>query len=191
MSDRCKHEPCSRWPCGHSNHLPRLQGHLGQGSCLPLSDIFCLSFVSVSSLGTTRVTFSPGSIGQLYSVDSDILSSTSHAHQEDLECTAHRSCGNEDEHEPAIRPPIWSILVYMLLVETLNIDDKALRQRFGPLEILIRCIDLRPVDLCTSQDHCTTGLSLICSIRFLMNLSNAFDDLFSHEIATLPPNRNV
>jgi hypothetical protein len=36
----------------------------------------------------------------------------------------------DDEQEPAVRPPIWSILVYMLLVETLNIDDEAL-QRFG------------------------------------------------------------
>jgi hypothetical protein len=37
----------------------------------------------------------------------------------------------DDEQEPAVQPPIWSILVYMLLVETLNIDDEALRQRFG------------------------------------------------------------
>ena len=46
----------------------------------------------------------------------------------------------DDEQEPAIQPPIWSILVYILLVETFNIDDDALRQRFGlfiPLEIQI------------------------------------------------------
>ena len=36
-----------------------------------------------------------------------------------------------DEQEPAIQPPIWSILMYILLVETLNIDDDNLRQRFG------------------------------------------------------------
>ncbi|KAI0272872.1 hypothetical protein BGY98DRAFT_1099750 [Russula aff. rugulosa BPL654] len=37
----------------------------------------------------------------------------------------------DEEQEPAIRPPIWSILVYILLVETLNIDDDNLRKRFG------------------------------------------------------------
>ena len=42
-----------------------------------------------------------------------------------------RFCLRPDEQEPAIGPPIWSILVYMLLVETLNIDDEALRQIFG------------------------------------------------------------
>jgi hypothetical protein len=36
-----------------------------------------------------------------------------------------------EEQEPAIQPPIWSVIVYMLLVETLNIDDDDLRQRFG------------------------------------------------------------
>lgn len=37
----------------------------------------------------------------------------------------------DDEHEPAVQLPIWSVLVYMLLVETLDIDDEALRQIFG------------------------------------------------------------
>jgi hypothetical protein len=37
----------------------------------------------------------------------------------------------DEEQEPAVQPPIWSILVYMLLVETLNIDDETLRQRLG------------------------------------------------------------
>jgi hypothetical protein len=35
---------------------------------------------------------------------------------------------HDDEQEPSIRPPIWSTLAYMLLVETLNIDDDDLRQ---------------------------------------------------------------
>ncbi|KAI0249879.1 hypothetical protein BJV78DRAFT_633542 [Lactifluus subvellereus] len=35
--------------------------------------------------------------------------------------------------EPAARPrpPIWSMLVYMLLTETLNVSDETLRQKFG------------------------------------------------------------
>ena len=37
----------------------------------------------------------------------------------------------DDEQEPAIQPPIWSVVVYMLLVETLNIDDDDLRQQLG------------------------------------------------------------
>ena len=37
----------------------------------------------------------------------------------------------DDEHEPASRLPIWSVLVYMLLVETLEVDDETLRQIFG------------------------------------------------------------
>ena len=37
----------------------------------------------------------------------------------------------DDEHEPAVRLPIWSVLMYMLLVETLDVDDEALRQIFG------------------------------------------------------------
>lgn len=37
----------------------------------------------------------------------------------------------DEEQEPAVQPPIWSVLMYMLLVETFNIDDEALRQRLG------------------------------------------------------------
>jgi hypothetical protein len=37
----------------------------------------------------------------------------------------------DDEQEPAVQPPIWSILVYMLLVETRGVQDEDLRQRFG------------------------------------------------------------
>jgi hypothetical protein len=37
----------------------------------------------------------------------------------------------DEKHEPAIQPPIWSVIVYMLLVETLDIDDDDLRQRLG------------------------------------------------------------
>ena len=37
----------------------------------------------------------------------------------------------DDERKPAVKLPIWSVLVYMLLVETLNIGDEALRQIFG------------------------------------------------------------
>ena len=35
------------------------------------------------------------------------------------------------EEGPATQPPIWSILVYMLLVETLNVDNEAVTQRLG------------------------------------------------------------
>jgi hypothetical protein len=43
-----------------------------------------------------------------------------------------RFCLRPDEEPgPTNLPPIWSILVYMLLVETLKIDDDALRQTFG------------------------------------------------------------
>ncbi|KAI0252589.1 hypothetical protein BJV78DRAFT_323116 [Lactifluus subvellereus] len=38
---------------------------------------------------------------------------------------------NPQEPAPRPRPPIWSILVYMLLTETLNISDETLRQKFG------------------------------------------------------------
>ena len=37
----------------------------------------------------------------------------------------------DDEHEPTVGLPIWSVLVYMLLVETLDVDDETLRQIFG------------------------------------------------------------
>jgi len=37
----------------------------------------------------------------------------------------------DDEQESVVQPPIWSFLVYMLLVETLNINDDTLMQRFG------------------------------------------------------------
>ena len=35
-----------------------------------------------------------------------------------------------DEQEPSLQP-IWSILVYMLLVETLEVDDETLREKLG------------------------------------------------------------
>ena len=41
----------------------------------------------------------------------------------------------DDEQESAVQLPIWSILVYMLLVETFNIDDEALMQRFGLVQV--------------------------------------------------------
>ena len=53
-----------------------------------------------------------------------------------------------DEQEPFIQP-IWSILVYMLLVETLEVDDETLRERLGvvvPPEILSSSISGSKID---------------------------------------------
>ena len=36
-----------------------------------------------------------------------------------------------DGQHPAIRPPIWSVLVYMLLVETLDFDDQIVEEGLG------------------------------------------------------------
>jgi hypothetical protein len=52
-----------------------------------------IQLMFMSSLRTTRATVFPGSVGQSYSADSDILLSTSHAHLENLRCTVPRSCG--------------------------------------------------------------------------------------------------
>jgi hypothetical protein len=35
------------------------------------------------------------------------------------------------EQAPSTQPPIWSLLVYMLLVETGEVRDKTLRERLG------------------------------------------------------------
>ena len=49
-------------------------------------------------------------------------------------------CLRTGEQEPFIQP-IWSILVYMLLVETLEVDDRTLREKLSvvvpPENILI------------------------------------------------------
>jgi len=36
-----------------------------------------------------------------------------------------------DGQHPAIKPPIWSVLVYMLLVETLDFDDQTVEEGLG------------------------------------------------------------
>lgn len=36
-----------------------------------------------------------------------------------------------ETQDPAPDPPVWSILIYMLLVETLNIDDKTVEEGLG------------------------------------------------------------
>ena len=48
----------------------------------------------------------------------------------------------DEEQNPAIQPPLWSVLVYMLLVETLDVSDKTLIQRFG----LVPLGDPTPLD---------------------------------------------
>jgi hypothetical protein len=58
-------------------------------------------------------------------------------------------CLRPGEQEPAPQSPIWSILVYMLLVETLNIDDEALRQRLG---IVVPSRDPSSLDLGSKTD---------------------------------------
>jgi len=37
----------------------------------------------------------------------------------------------EEEQDPAIKPPLWSLLVYMLLLETLGIDDETIKLQLG------------------------------------------------------------
>jgi hypothetical protein len=37
----------------------------------------------------------------------------------------------DEEPEAAVQPPIWSMVVYMLLTETFEVDDGALGQIFG------------------------------------------------------------
>jgi hypothetical protein len=37
----------------------------------------------------------------------------------------------DEEPEAAVQPPIWSMVVYMLLTETFKVDDGALGQIFG------------------------------------------------------------
>ena len=57
-------------------------------------------------------------------------------------------CLRTGEQEPFIQP-IWSILVYMLLVETLEVDDETLRERLGvvvPPEILSSSISGSKID---------------------------------------------
>jgi hypothetical protein len=70
-------------------------------------------------------------------------------------------CLRPGEQEPAPQPPIWSILVYMLLVETLNIDDEALRQRLG---IVVPSRDPSSFDL-GSRDESQSPSGALTEVR--------------------------
>ena len=107
--------------------------------------------LSTSSLGIMRATFGPASVGQSYSADSTTSLFTSHGHQKDQEYFAHPSFNFVfyPGEEATPQPPIWSVLIYMLLVERHDVDDEALRQRLG---VVIPSRDPSPLDLGLKTD---------------------------------------
>ena len=115
-----------------SNYLPRLQGHLGQGSCLPLSYIIYLSHSKLAYHASDvqpRVRWAIVFSGLQYM----IIYIPRTPGRPQMYCSpVMRYCLRADEEqESAIQPPIWSMIMYMLLVETLNINDETLRERLG------------------------------------------------------------
>src|SRR6266849_4397298 len=117
-----------------TNHLPWLQGHLGQGSCcVPVRHHLSESCLSPAWVPcqrqSARVRWAIVFSGLRYII---IYIPRTPGRPQMFCSPVMRFCLRPDEElGPTIQPPIWSILVYMLLVETLKIDDDALRERFG------------------------------------------------------------
>jgi len=46
-----------------------------------------------------------------------------------------------EQEDPVIIPPLWSLLVYILLVETRNIDDETLRRELGLVSFAVPTLE--------------------------------------------------
>jgi len=60
-----------------------------------------------------------------------------------------------EQEDPVIIPPLWSLLVYILLVETRDIDDETLRRELGLVSFAVPTLESK-----TAQGRlCSGGLA--------------------------------